>query len=238
MPQEVRSLSAEQLLLITLVVKVAVAATLATMLVRFGQFRRILLTEKRAWRERLTFAFAFGIPVSIGVAARLLLSYNAGDLSLAGSFLAGLTRRSLRRCDRRLSGRAARPDRRRVDRDPLVGRVRLRRRWSTRGLAERSDLARDAVARHRSAPTHVEAVPAFPHRLAESRSWRRRSVSSWLRQMLGLRFGAHRLYYLEPTNPWLFGLVVLTTVPLGRCTDQDSGIPRVSSTGSRSRRSC
>ena len=90
MPQQVGSLSANELLLITLVVKVAVAAILATMLVRFGQFRRILLTEKRAWRERLTFAFAFGIPVSIGVVSRLLLGYNAGDLSVSGSFLAGL----------------------------------------------------------------------------------------------------------------------------------------------------
>ena len=84
MPQQVGSLSANELLLITLVVKVAVAAILATMLVRFGQFRRILLTEKRAWRERLTFAFAFGIPVSIGVVSRLLLGYNAGDLSVSG----------------------------------------------------------------------------------------------------------------------------------------------------------
>ena len=88
--QEDRLLSAEQLLLTTLLLKVAVTATLATMLVRFGQFRRILLTEKRAWRERLTFAFAFGIPASIAVVARLLLSYDAADLSLAGSFLAGL----------------------------------------------------------------------------------------------------------------------------------------------------
>ena len=90
MPQEVRLLSIESQLLTTLVVKVAVAAVLATMLVRFGQFRRILLTEKRAWRERLTFAVAFGIPVMLGVVSRLLLNYDAADLSVSGSFLAGL----------------------------------------------------------------------------------------------------------------------------------------------------
>ena len=84
------ALSAEYLLLTTLVYKVAAAAILATMLVRFGQFRRILLTEERAWRERLTFAFAFGIPVMIGVIARLALGYDGADLSLAGAFLAGL----------------------------------------------------------------------------------------------------------------------------------------------------
>ena len=76
MPSEARFLTAAQFLLITLVVKVAVVATLATMLVRFQQFRRILLTEKRAWRERLVFAFSVGVPLSAGVAARLLLNYE------------------------------------------------------------------------------------------------------------------------------------------------------------------
>ena len=90
MPQEVTSLSAAQLLLTTLVVKLAVIATLATMLVRFPQFRRILLTEQRAWRERLVFAFSLGIPLCGGVASRLLLNYDAADFSLAGPFLAGL----------------------------------------------------------------------------------------------------------------------------------------------------
>ncbi|MEZ5315950.1 MAG: histidine kinase [Vicinamibacterales bacterium] len=83
-------LSTEQFLLITLVVKVAVAATLATMLVRFRWFRRILLTEKRDWPERLIFAAGFGVPLTAGVAARLLLSYDAGDLTLSGAYLAGL----------------------------------------------------------------------------------------------------------------------------------------------------
>jgi two-component system, LytTR family, sensor kinase len=90
MSQEARALSAEQLLLITLIVKLAVAATLATMLVRFRWFRRILLTEKRDWPERLTFAAGLGLPLVAGVASRLLLHYDAADLSLSGSFLAGL----------------------------------------------------------------------------------------------------------------------------------------------------
>ena len=57
-------LSAEQFLLITLVVKLAVVAMLATMLVRFPWFRRILLTEKRDWPERLVFAAGFGVPLT------------------------------------------------------------------------------------------------------------------------------------------------------------------------------
>jgi two-component system, LytTR family, sensor kinase len=88
--EDARSVPAEQLLLPTLVVKLAVAATLATMLVRFRGFRRILLTERRDWPERLTFALFLGLPLAAGVASRILLSYNAADLTLAGAFLAGL----------------------------------------------------------------------------------------------------------------------------------------------------
>jgi len=50
------TLSTEQILLVTLIVNLAIAATLSTMLVRFRWFRRILLTERRDWPERLTFA--------------------------------------------------------------------------------------------------------------------------------------------------------------------------------------
>jgi two-component system LytT family sensor kinase len=87
---EPKFLSAEQFLLTTLVVKLALVAVLATMLVRFGWFRRILLTERRDWPERLLFAAGFGVPLCAGVAARLLLRYNAADLSLSGAYLAGL----------------------------------------------------------------------------------------------------------------------------------------------------
>lgn len=90
MLHEPRFLSAEQFLLTTLVVQLAVVAALATMLVRFRRFRRILLTEKRDWPERLVFAGAFGIPLAVGVTSRLLLRYDAADLSLAGPFIAGL----------------------------------------------------------------------------------------------------------------------------------------------------
>ena len=90
MPEQARFLTDTQLLLTTLMVKLAVVAVVATMLVRFRWFRRLLLTERRAWRERLIFAFAFGVPVSTGVISRLLLNYDAADLTLAGAFIAGL----------------------------------------------------------------------------------------------------------------------------------------------------
>ena len=83
-------LSIEQVLLTTLVVKLAVMAALATMLVRYRRFRHILIFERREWPDRLTFTLALGLPLAAGVAARLLLNYNAADLTLEGSFLAGL----------------------------------------------------------------------------------------------------------------------------------------------------
>src|SRR5204863_976849 len=70
--------------------KLAVGAVLATMLVRFPWFRRILLTEKRDWPERLVFAASLGIPLTAGVVVRILLNFNPADLTLAGAFLAVL----------------------------------------------------------------------------------------------------------------------------------------------------
>ncbi|HEY3159462.1 MAG TPA: histidine kinase [Vicinamibacterales bacterium] len=85
-----RALSADQFLLTTLIVKLAVMAVLATMLVRYRRFRHILIFERRGWLDRLVFILALGIPLMAGVTARLLLNYKAADLSLEGAFLAGL----------------------------------------------------------------------------------------------------------------------------------------------------
>ena len=90
MPHEPKNISPEEFLLVTLMVKLAVVAVLSTMLVRFPWFRRILLTEKRDWPERLVFAASLGVPLTAGVLARLLVNYDAADLTLSGSFLAGL----------------------------------------------------------------------------------------------------------------------------------------------------
>ena len=83
-------LSADQFLLTTLIVKLAVMAVLATMLARYRRFRHILIFERRGWVDRLAFTLALGIPLMAGVTARLLLNYKAADLTLEGAFLAGL----------------------------------------------------------------------------------------------------------------------------------------------------
>ena len=65
-------------------------AVRATMLARFQQFRHILIFERRGWTDRLVFALAIGLPLTAGVTARLLLNYNAADLTLEGALLVGL----------------------------------------------------------------------------------------------------------------------------------------------------
>ena len=83
-------LTADQFLLTTLVVKITIVAALATILVRYHRFRHILISERRAWPERLLFSFSLGVPLAAGVTSRLLLNYDAADLTLEGAFLAGL----------------------------------------------------------------------------------------------------------------------------------------------------
>ena len=165
MPQATKALTAEQFLLTTLVVKVAVVAVLATMLVRFPWFRRILLTEKRDWPERLIFAASLGLPLTAGVVARLLLNYDAADLTLAGAFLAGLLAGPYAGAIVGVDGRHPAAHRRRMDRAALRGRLRLRRRRPARDLPEGSDLALLAAVLHRPAPPRLAAGAAVPDRL-------------------------------------------------------------------------
>ncbi|HIE91587.1 MAG TPA: sensor histidine kinase [Acidobacteria bacterium] len=213
-PQEVRLLSLESQLLIILVVKVAVAAVLATMLVRFGQFRRILLTEKRAWRERLTFAIAFGIPVMLGVGSRLLLNYDAADLSVAGSFLAGL-----------IAGPYA---------GAIVGCLAgfpalAVGEWIAILLTVGAGFAGGGL-RELSPKEAIWHVSPLLVTALHKHSWKLfgRFRVDWqftllaapiglelLRQTLGARFTTvtdARLFYLQSPNAWLLALVVLTTV--------------------------
>src|SRR6202171_3662864 len=80
----------EQVLLTTLVVKLAVVAALATMLVRYRRFRHILIFERRDWPDRLVFAPRLGVPLSARGGARPPPQDKARALTLEGSFLAGL----------------------------------------------------------------------------------------------------------------------------------------------------
>jgi two-component system LytT family sensor kinase len=208
---EPKFLSAEQFLLVTLMVKLAIAAVVATMLVRFTWFRRILLTEKRDWPERLVFTACLGLPLTAGVTARLLLNYDAADLSLEGAFLAGL-----------IAGPYA---------GALVGAL----------VATPAFIAGEFIAIPMMIGSGFaggglrevcpkQAIWGFSplfftglHRHAWSIV--RRLQIDWhvillaapialevLRQALGYRFGAHRLFSLPATNAWLWVLSALAAV--------------------------
>ena len=89
-PTTPTSLPTDQLLLTMLLVKLAVMAALATILVRFRRFRQFLIVEQRVRPDRLTFALWLGGLLAAGVGARLVLHYDAADLTLEGAFIAGL----------------------------------------------------------------------------------------------------------------------------------------------------
>jgi len=84
------TLSAYQFLLVNLLVKIGVMASLATILVRYRFFKHILLFEDRGRREDWQFAALFGTLVAIGVVLRLLVGYAGAVISLAGTLLIGV----------------------------------------------------------------------------------------------------------------------------------------------------
>ena len=211
MPHESRQLSPEQFLLTTLIVKLAVVAVLSTMLVRFPWFRRILLTEKRDWPERLVFAASLGVPLTAGVVARLLLNYDAADVTLAGSFLAGL-----------LAGPYA---------GALVGSMVgipafIAGEWIALPFAVGCGFAGGGLREICPKEAIWHFSPLFFTDLHRN-VWRlvRRFQIDWVvillaapvgleivRQTLGHRFGDQRLFYLSPPTAWLAVLVILATV--------------------------
>ena len=211
MLQEPRFLTADQALLTTLLVQLALVATLATMLVRYAGFRRLLLTERRDWPERFFFIVALGVPLTAGVAWRLLLGYKAADLSLAGSFLAGL-----------VAGPYA---------GAIVGAmVGLPATLAGEIIALPFFVGAGFAGGGLREVCPKEAIWHFSpfvftglHRYA----WRflRRFQVDWqviliaapillelLRQGLGLRFGARRLFFLGTGTPGMTLVVVLATV--------------------------
>jgi two-component system LytT family sensor kinase len=77
--------------LITLLVKLAVVASIASILVRWSAVKRMLMRETRTMQQRLQLALWFSAIFGASVATRVLRPpYDAVDLGLEGSFLAGL----------------------------------------------------------------------------------------------------------------------------------------------------
>jgi two-component system LytT family sensor kinase len=205
-------LSAENILLTTLLVKLAVMAALTTMLVRYRRFRHILIFERRAWPDRLTFALSLGIPMTMGVGARLLLDYKAADLTLEGSYLAGL-----------IAGPYAGAFVGLMVGLPPLGNGE----WIALPFAVGCGFAGGGL-RELCPKEAIWHFSPFIFTGLHKRAWQmlRTMQVDWqvvlllapiglelLRQGLGMRWGVnHRLFYLLPGSLWMMIMVLLATV--------------------------
>ncbi len=81
-----------QQLLMTVLLRVAVAASLASILSRFGAFQRMLMREDRTLVQRVKLALMFWALYGGSVLFRVLnqVKYDAVDLGLEGSLLSGM----------------------------------------------------------------------------------------------------------------------------------------------------
>ena len=209
MAQEAHLLTTQQLLT-TLIVKIAIVAVLATMLVRYHRFRDLLISEQREWPARLFFAVGLGVPLAAGVTARILLHYDAADLTLEGAFLAGL-----------VTGPWA---------GALVGLMigtpaMLNYEWAALPFAIGCGFAggglREACPKEeiwRFSPFIVGDLPRFLWRMLRSAGfeWQIVLLSApigleLLHQLIG-RHWPGRMFVLEPHSPWTATVVFVATV--------------------------
>ncbi len=208
---EPRILSPEQFLLTTLVFKIAIMALLATMLVRFRRFRHILIFERRALPDRLILSLSLAAPLTLGVASRILLRYYAADLTLEGAFLVGL-----------IAGPYS---------GAMVGGMTsvpalIAGEWGALPFAIGCGFAGGGL-RELCPKEAIWHFSPFVFTALPRRVWQmaRRLQVDWqiilllapvglelIRQAVGARFGANRLFYLAAPSPVYFALVLLATV--------------------------
>src|SRR5215831_5394071 len=79
-----------QAILIALLVKLGIIASLAALLARSQRFKKTLFAESREFREKLNLILFWGVPLALGVAIRFWMNYDAFDLTLEGTVIAGL----------------------------------------------------------------------------------------------------------------------------------------------------
>lgn len=82
----------DQQQLAALLVKVAVAASIASILMRFAWIQKLLLSDKRSVSERLRLSFIFSFIFGASAGVRILshYQYSAVDLALEGAQIAGM----------------------------------------------------------------------------------------------------------------------------------------------------
>lgn len=84
------SLSQDQFTLITILIQLGIVAAVSTIYVRFDTFKRMLFNEDLGRKRKLYLMAHFGAIFGIGVFARLLLNYQAADLTLVSCLLVGM----------------------------------------------------------------------------------------------------------------------------------------------------
>src|SRR5438552_10769037 len=77
--------------LVSLLLKLGVMASIASILARSSTFKSMLMLENRTLNQRLTWSLWLSIVFGTSVATRVLVPpYQAADLGLEGCLLAGL----------------------------------------------------------------------------------------------------------------------------------------------------
>jgi two-component system LytT family sensor kinase len=207
----VPALSPEELLL-TLLVKVAVMAVLATMLARYRRFRHILIFERRGWVDRLAFTLSLGVPLTAGVVLREMLAYLGADLTLEGAFLAGL-----------IAGPYT---------GALVGTMlalpaQFAGEWIALPFAVGCGFAGGGIREACPSKETIWQFTPFVFIDLHKHVWQmvRNFEPNWqvilllapvaleaIRQALGARFGSERLFFLSSESPWMMALIALAAV--------------------------
>ena len=81
----------QRLILINLLLKVGVAAAVASILVRSVEFKSLLFRENRSLKQRIYLVLWIGLPLAAGVGIRVIQrSFLAGDLSFETTVLLGV----------------------------------------------------------------------------------------------------------------------------------------------------
>jgi two-component system LytT family sensor kinase len=81
----------QRLILINLLIKLGVAAAVASTLVRSVEFKNLLFREERTVKQKIYLALWVGIPLALGVWIRFSArSFLAGDLSFETAILLGV----------------------------------------------------------------------------------------------------------------------------------------------------
>src|SRR5580700_3866725 len=80
-----------RLILVTLLIRLGVAAAISSVLVRARRFRVLLFREERTLGEKIEIVFIVGTPIALGVLVRgWVHNFLAADIALVGAILMGV----------------------------------------------------------------------------------------------------------------------------------------------------